>query len=296
MTAYHAYCPSCGTPFAAPGQRFCGSCGTTLAVSAQGAGAAAARPTYSSLPGAAPVERSSRLLLELGVAGAAAVALILPLMAVSASSSYSYLYSSGGTASVSGLDVVQRTNWTAYGELDLIIIGTVASLAIALARAINPLRWSPKATMWGFVALAAGYSWLLLEWDQQIAKVASSYSFLGVSVGVTQGFGLWLGLIAGVVGAIVCLTDSDERVPSPMAAALPAAGERRPTRAAGGSVWRDPQQEAVSGAPGPGGSPIGAAAAAPSRMVTCRSCRNVVPAAEFCSACHEPLEDADRGK
>jgi hypothetical protein len=179
--------------------------GVAQGPSADLAGSGDATSPYS---GAAPLAKSLRALLEAGAAGLAAIAFVLPFLTVSETSSY---LSSTASASVSTLDYIQRTNWTQWIELDLIVFGTVAALAIALARAFKPVRWGPRATLCGFLVLVAGYVWLLLEWNTQVSQMTSLFSGYGLLVGITQGVGLWLGLGSGVVGALICLVDLGEK-------------------------------------------------------------------------------------
>ena len=89
------------------------------------------------------------------------------------------------------------TNWMSFGEWDLIVFGTLAAVLLAIIR-LASTNLSPKIPVIGFIALTAGYVWVLSEWSKEF----------GSSTAVTQGIGLWLGLAAGVAGALICLTDT----------------------------------------------------------------------------------------
>jgi hypothetical protein len=66
--------------------------------------------------------------------------------------------------------------------------------------------------MCGFLALSAGYAWLLLDWNNQVAtpfaQETATWCGFGCSASVTQGIGLFLGLGVGLVGVVLCLADS----------------------------------------------------------------------------------------
>jgi hypothetical protein len=232
------FCPHCGKQLLLAGQRFCAYCAGDLSILAGGerpAPSSGREVKTSDEPPTADARTQDRdtfdggyidtggpnprTLLEAGAADLAAIALLLPVATVAVTSSY---VSSTTSASVSALDLIQHTSWTQWFEFDLIVFGTVAALLVAVARALNPRRWSPNATLCAFVALVAGYVWLLLEWNSELSQMVSVYSWFGVSVGLSQGVGLWIGLGAGIVGGLLSLADpgSDDLKPQTSASAV----------------------------------------------------------------------------
>jgi hypothetical protein len=217
------FCPHCGKQLLLAGQRFCAYCAGDLSIlggSERPAPSSGRELNTSDEPSRADARTrdgdtfdggaidiggpNPRALLEAGAAGLAAIALLLPVATVAVTSSY---VSSTASASVSALDLIQHTSWTQWIEFDLIVFGTVAALLVAVARALNRRRWSPTAMLCAFAALVAGYVWLLLEWNSDLSQITSVYSWFGVSVGLSQGVGLWIGLGAGIVGGLLSLAD-----------------------------------------------------------------------------------------
>jgi len=258
------FCPNCGKQLLLAGQKFCAYCAGDLGALAEGvppaspsASAVSSTPASRTPPlalsprppatpaafvpgslapwlsgpagGAVrasppkPTATNGPPLLQLGIAIAALCTFILPF--ASASESYS------GTSlslSVSLLDIIQKMNWTSYIEMLLIVFGGAAAAVAALLRLNNPRMSTAAVTLLGFIAMAAGYVWMLAEWNGELAQAASFYSYVGVNVGLQPSLGLWVGLAAAVVGGFVCLIDVVESGSMSASITLDGAASGRP--------------------------------------------------------------------
>jgi hypothetical protein len=210
VTGSISVCSRCGTQLNFPGQVFCAHCGQAVGVPtsapAQPAAAQPATPhplQTTPWPTSTPAGPSAGMpLLELGLGLVGLAALVLPLITYEVSSSYF----GSASGSVSVLDYIQRTNWTGYGELDLVVIGAIAATGLALLRLLNPAGIKAPAIALGFVALAGGMLWMLSEFNSA-SSFLNTYGSSVYSAGLSQGIGLWLGLTAGAIGTVVCLMD-----------------------------------------------------------------------------------------
>jgi len=154
------FCPHCGKQLLLVGQKFCAYCAGDLNALEGSEGPARSssrestpsdvRPTSDSYVGddfavhEGSIDLDSqdpRALLEAGAAGLALIALLLPIATVAVTSSY---MPSTASTSVSVLDLIQRTSWTQWLELDLIVFGTVAALLVGVARAMD-CQWPTES-------------------------------------------------------------------------------------------------------------------------------------------------------
>jgi zinc-ribbon domain len=150
-----------------------------------------------------PTEGNSFAIAEFGMAIVAICAFALPMASISLGYEGP---SSSGPVSVSILDMIQRTAWTASPEMILMVGGGLGAAAAAIRRVAKPTSLSAVAPMAGFIALAAGYSWAFLDLSGgQVASLAGYYSYLGFNLDIQPGIGLLAGLFAAAVGGFVCL-------------------------------------------------------------------------------------------
>jgi hypothetical protein len=141
-------------------------------------------------------------LIQIAAALLVFVSFVLPLLSVTVSSSG--YYSSSSSATVSLLDL-QRSDWTKWVELDLVVFGGIAAAALGLVRGLDPRRISAVLPLLGYIAFGSGIVWLLSEINSSTSQLTTFY---GSGLGVTPGVGLWLGMAVAVVGGLTSLRGS----------------------------------------------------------------------------------------
>jgi hypothetical protein len=172
----------------------------------------------------------------------------------------SFLFLAG---SMTWMDVLQKTPWTRFPEADLVMLGAVAAPIAALVGLVR-LRAgaiSGVMTLLGFVAAGGGAVWLIAESGQ----AASYLGYAGAKVNLDRG--LWLFLVAAVVGAVAAIVDL--AWPAPRATAFeqpssPVVGVPVMPASAG---WGPGTQATVGGVAGQG-------AGAPGRLTVVESGRS----------------------
>ena len=192
--------------------------------------------------------RDSRAGWEFLLALAGVWALGLPLMTWSVS----YGYSSSSSGSVSVADFFGHTNWTQYTEIDLVVLGAAGAAALAFVRLFNPHAARPRIVAFGFAALAVGMAWMATETNSANSFISSVYNYGSVSTGISPGSGLWLGLAAGSVGWLVCMTDRSLHAPT-LAVSAPIWTPTHRIAEGGTAVWHaqgDPSRPSSGRLPG----------------------------------------------